>query len=70
MLGDIDGDGKITASDARLALRRSVDLEKYAKGSREFLACDVDQNGTVTAADARAILRAAVGLEELKAAKK
>ncbi len=63
-LGDVDDDGKISASDARLALRRAVELESYAPGSREFLACDVDKNGAVTAADARMILRAAVELED------
>ncbi len=63
--GDVDGDGKVTASDARLALRRSVDLESYAPGTPAFVACDVDKSGTVTAADARLILRAAVGLEKL-----
>lgn len=62
-LGDVDFDGNITASDARLALRRAVDLEDYAPGSREYIACDVDVDRTVTAGDARMILRAAVGLE-------
>ena len=62
--GDVDGDGEITAADARLALRRAVDLEDYAPGSAEFLACDVDKDGDVTAADARLILRAAVDLED------
>ena len=65
-LGDVDADGEITAADARLALRRAVDLETYAKGSKEFLACDVDKDNEVTAADARKILRAAVDLEDPK----
>ncbi len=60
--GDVDGDGKITAADARLALRRAVSLETYAKGSAEFNACDMTGDGNVTAEDARLILRAAVGL--------
>ena len=63
--GDVNNDGKVTAADARLALRRAVGLETYAEGSAQFLACDVDGNGKVTAADARKILRAAVGLEKL-----
>lgn len=66
LLGDVNGDGKVTAADARLALRRAVGLESYAEGSASFLACDVTFDGKVTAADARKILRAAVGLEELK----
>ena len=63
-LGDVDGDGSITASDARLTLRCAVGLENYAKTSPEFLAADVDFDETVTAGDARSILRAAVGLED------
>ena len=64
--GDVDADGKVTASDARLALRFAVGLENYAPGSAQFLACDVDKDKQVTASDARLILRAAVGLETLQ----
>lgn len=56
--GDIDSDGKISAADARLALRMSVGLEGLD------MAADVDGDGKVSAADARLILRASVGLEE------
>ena len=63
LVGDVDWDGRITASDARLALRRAVELEIYPKGSALFLACDVDHNDRVNATDARLILRAAVGLD-------
>ena len=63
MPGDVDGDGFVTASDARLALRRAVDLEDYAPDSVEYRACDIDKDGAVTASDARIILRVAVGLE-------
>ncbi|MCH5197742.1 MAG: leucine-rich repeat protein [Oscillospiraceae bacterium] len=65
MPGDVDMDGKITASDARFALRRAVNLESFAEGSPEFKACDVDNDKKVTAGDARLILRAAVGLQKL-----
>ena len=61
--GDVDGDGKITSADARLALRRSVKLENYPEGSSQYLACDADGDGAVTSADARLILRASVNLE-------
>ena len=61
-LGDVDGKDGVTAADARLALRAAVGLEKYEKGSREFLAADVDLSSTLTAADARLILRKAVKL--------
>ena len=62
--GDVDFDGDITAADARLALRRAVELETFAEGSAQFVACDADRDNAVTAADARRILRAAVSLED------
>ena len=61
--GDVDGDGSVTAGDARLALRRAVELETFAEGSPAFAACDIDKSGMVTAGDARIILRIAVELE-------
>ena len=63
--GDVNGDGAVGADDARLALRRSVDLENYGPGTAAFLACDVNADGTVGADDARMILRASVDLETL-----
>ncbi|MBQ7637284.1 MAG: dockerin type I repeat-containing protein [Clostridia bacterium] len=65
-IGDVDNDKKVTASDARLALRAAVILEYFLAGSNEFLACDVNFDKSITAADARLILRAAVKLETLK----
>ncbi len=62
--GDVDGDGAVSAGDARLALRRSVGLESYTESSSEFKAADVDGNGQVLADDARKILRVSVGLEK------
>ena len=66
--GDIDGDGKVTAADARLLLRCAVKLEKidYSR----INAYNVDGNTTVTADDARTVLRIAVGLESRPAHKK
>ncbi len=59
---DVDGNGKTTAADARLALRGSAKLEKiegvYA------LASDVTGDNKITAADARKILRISAGLEK------
>ena len=60
--GDVTGDGRVTAEDARLVLRRAVNLESYRKDDRRFIACDVTADGQVTAEDARQILRIAVGL--------
>ena len=58
--GDADNDGRVTAADARLALRCSVGLETL--GSSAKAAADMDGDGRVTAEDARRILRKSVGL--------
>lgn len=63
--GDVDLDGKVSAADARLALRAAVGLFPLTAGSDAFLAADADGSGAVSAGDARSILRAAVGLEIL-----
>jgi hypothetical protein len=55
MLGDVNFDGKITAADARLALRASAQIETLT--SEQFIVADVDGNGKITASDARDILR-------------
>lgn len=59
--GDVDGDGKITAADARKALRGASQLEKLTEKQKK--AADVNNDGKVTAADARTILRQAANLE-------
>ncbi len=56
--GDLDYDGRITASDARKALRIAVEREPADADLRKR--ADVDLDGKITAADARHILRAAV----------
>lgn len=63
-LGDVDGDGKVTAADARLVLRRAALLVTFTV-EQDWLA-DVDDDGDVTARDARIILRVAAGLEEFE----
>ena len=59
-VGDVDGDGDVTAGDARLVLRASVGLEET-----DLQRMDADADGTVSAADARLVLRFAVGLESV-----
>lgn len=54
--GDGDGNGKVLASDALLALRTAV-----GSGGCASCLCDVDSSGQVSASDALAILRKAVG---------
>ena len=63
ILGDIDGDGKIMATDARLVLRAAVELETLTP--LQFASADATKDGKITAEDARLVLRAAVGLETL-----
>lgn len=58
--GDADGDGTVTAADARLVLRTAVGLEEPSAFSEQM---DVDGDQAITATDARLILRYAVGLE-------
>ena len=62
-LGDVSGDGKITAYDARLVLRAAVGYIHYT--GRLLRAADADRDGKLTASDARLVLRAAVGLENV-----
>ena len=59
--GDVNGDGKLTASDARAALRMSAKLETYTPG--QFAAADVNGDGKLTASDARIILRVSAKLQ-------
>ena len=63
--GDVDLDGKVTAADARLALRAAVGLDDHLTDV-QLKNADVDGAPGITAADARLILRAAVGLEDPK----
>ncbi len=58
--GDVDKDGKLTATDARLILRIAVALDR-ADGEIYNIA-DFNGDGKVTADDARSVLRRAVGL--------
>ena len=53
--GDVDGDGAVLASDARLALRISAKL--CEPDAAAFAAADLDGDGNVTADEARTILR-------------
>ncbi len=60
--GDIDRDGEISASDARIALRISVGLD--TPDEEQQVLADYDEDGTISASDARAILRVSVGLTD------
>lgn len=60
-VGDINFDGSVTATDARLALRAAATLDDLT--FEEFLAADVDADDSVSAIDARKILRVSAGLD-------
>lgn len=59
--GDANCDGKITAADARFALRCAAMLETPEAGLE--YAADISNDGRITAADARKILRISANLE-------
>ncbi len=67
MLGDVNLDGKISAADARLALRIAARLENYPDvNSVVFMNTDVNADGVITAADARIILRVSAALSDFE----
>ena len=53
--GDVDNDGRVSASDARLTLRAGAGLEELTPLAAD--AADVNGDGRITAKDARSILR-------------
>ncbi len=59
--GDVDEDGEVSSSDARIVLRASVGLEELSVVQKSR--GDVDSDGVLSSSDARAILRVAVGLD-------
>lgn len=61
VLGDVNNDGNVNASDARTALRISAKLEEADEV--QSLAADVNRDKSITAADARTILRVSARLE-------
>ena len=60
--GDIDGNGKVNAADARLALRISAKLESPT--DLQIKSGDLDADGKISAKEARMILRFAARLEK------
>ncbi len=61
LYGDVDGDGYLSAEDARRTLRAAVGLEALTE-VQEY-AADTDRSGRITAGDSRITLRAVLGLE-------
>ncbi|MCD7773955.1 MAG: dockerin type I repeat-containing protein, partial [Clostridiales bacterium] len=61
VLGDINGDGEVTAADARLALRMAAQLDETTEYA--LSAGDFDGSGSISASEARQILRVAAKLD-------
>ena len=62
--GDVNGDGKITAADARIILRISAKLESAENYNLPLEVFDMNKDGDLTAADARLALRKSAKLED------
>ncbi len=62
LLGDVDMNGTVTASDARTVLRVSAQLEELEESI--IPVADADKDGRITSSDARKILRISSMLDE------
>lgn len=62
VLMDVNGDGSVTAADARIVLRHSAKLDKLEGAYKA--AADINGDAKITAASARKILRVAAKLDE------
>lgn len=56
--GDVDGDDKVTLTDAQMVLKAALKIESFDETQIE--AADVDQNGRITLEDAQRVLKAAL----------
>lgn len=62
-MGDVNGNGKIDASDARLILRYAAKLENFSDSQKKY--ADVNNDGKITSSDARKVLRVSAKLESI-----
>ena len=62
-LGDVNGDNKITAADARVILRTAAKIDTAAESAIAYF--DINGDNKITAADARIVLRIAAKLESI-----
>ncbi|MCR5610896.1 MAG: Ig-like domain-containing protein [Clostridiales bacterium] len=60
LYGDADDNGEVTAADALLALRHSMEIIEFTP--EQIARCDMDGDGLVTATDALIILRMSMGI--------
>lgn len=64
MLGDLDGDKKISYADNRLMSRYLSGLEKF--NLEQQVNADIDNDGRITSADARLLSRRELGVRRIK----
>lgn len=62
-MGDVDSNGKITASDARVILRAAAKIQSLDVS--QTLIADINGDNKITASDARKVLRMSAKLEDL-----
>lgn len=60
VMGDLNGDNKVSAIDVRFALKNVAGLQVFT--IQQFTAADMDDDGTITASDARLIMQKALEL--------
>lgn len=65
LMGDVDGSGKVDATDARLVLRAAAKLDTLDDVKSK--AADVNGDGKIDATDARIVLRVSAKLETIDA---
>ena len=58
VLGDVDGDGAVTLSDALMIMRNAMQLLEFTPA--QAAAADMDGDGLITVEDALTALRAAI----------
>jgi hypothetical protein len=61
VLGDATGDGKVSASDARMILQAVAGVKKL--NDKQTLLADINMDGKVSATDARFVLQTVAGLK-------
>ena len=66
LVGDVDFDGKVKATDARSVLRYAAKIEQFSE--LQLRVADADGDGRVKAGDARLVLRAAAKVQSLSPA--
>ena len=69
LLGDVDGDGNVSAADARLLLRVAAGLVPVPADQNVFRSADMNFDGIIDAADARYILRIVANLMAIEVPK-